>query len=153
MKKSIKNIVSNLSGPTSYCKCIKLCSPATIDHILPQRLLKSRLNNKELKEAINDPHNLFRCCQKINLNKSDKILGEKIVNYVYDGFMSRAYLYMNMKYNLQLDNTLINNWKHISLSNEPNPFEYERDLTLLEITKTSNPYINEFPSSSLNSKM
>jgi len=150
MRKSVKDLVKSLPGPKSYCNCKKLCSPQTVDHILPKRILKSKLWGKDFKEAINDPHNLISCCRKLNQSKADKILGESPIDGKFDGFISRSYLYMNHAYNLGIDVDLVNQWKWFSLLNKPLPFEFDRDFAIASEIRGRNPYVQYYPTTSLN---
>lgn len=152
MKKSVKKIVKALPGPFSYCRCKSPCSPQEVDHILPVRVLREKLSGDKYKLALNDPHNLHNCCSKLNRTKSDLVFGEKTIGDCFSGILSRACLYMNYTYKLDMGPELIDTWKWKSLLNKPYSFEYERDFIIFKHTKNRNRFIYGFPTSSLRLK-
>lgn len=152
MKSSVRKLVHKLPGPLSYCGCMKVCDGQALqmDHVLPKKFLNERLRNREFKKAINDPHNIYRCCGKLNRKKSFKILGVDFSSTHNNGFLARACLYMNSRYELGVGKDLMETWKWMSLLDHPHKFEYGRNKEIFEFCKDNNQYISDFPTSSLN---
>ena len=143
MKKSIRQLVLNLKGPSSiYCNCNSPCSKLEIDHVVPRWYLKKVIKT-ELKSAITDPHNLYRCCNIMNRNKGALMLDIKFKSQEISGLMSRSYLYMNWRYNMYLDPSSLFYLKTISKNNQPFPFEVERSKKIFLKTGVFNPFINK----------
>lgn len=161
MRQSVKKVVRKLPGLTSYCSCVKSCSNVEVDHLIPKFLLKQKSN--QYNKSINDMHNLFRCCTKINNPKGCKILGDDWVvskdndwvvskdnndlAYVHNSYLARAALYMDMQYDLNVSKDLLLIWKNMALQTEIFEFEKQRHNIIKTHQKTENPFITEFPSS------
>lgn len=141
-----KNFVKSLPGPKSYCKCAKLCSPAEIDHVLPQSLIKETISDKKLlKRALNDAHNRYTCCRMLNQKKSNKILGVNWFAKSHNSHLARSALYMKDKYNLKLPDELSSIWINMSMDLEPWDFEQERNSMILEKQGNVNLYVDNYP--------
>ena len=147
MKKSMKGIVLALDGPPcSYCTCGKLCSPINIDHVLPQSYLRNNIeSSKLLNVAINDPHNLYRVCERKNKEKGSSLLSDRIAGDEFSGLKARSYLYMNWKYSLGFDEYFLSEIRSASLMHAPFLFEIRRSKTISYYNGQSNPFIEYFP--------
>ncbi len=147
MKKSMKGIVLALDGPPcSYCTCARLCSSINVDHVLPQSYLRNNIESaKLLTVAINDPHNLYRVCEKKNKEKGSSLLSDRVAGDEFSGLKARSYLYMNWKYSLRMDQYLLSDLKSISLMHRPFLFEIRRSKTISYYNGQSNPFIDHFP--------
>ncbi len=73
MRNKLRNFISLLPGPQSYCKCTSLCSPLTIEHVVPKSLIKK---SGLPKGIANDLHNIYPCCQKLNGQKGSLLFGK-----------------------------------------------------------------------------
>ena len=147
MKKSMKGIVLSMDGPPcSYCTCGRLCSPMNVDHVLPQSYLRNHIEDtRTLNVAINDLHNLYRVCERKNKEKGSTLLSDRIAGDEFSGLKARSYLYMNWKYQLQMDPYLLSAIKSASLMHAPFPFEIRRSKTISYYNGQSNPFIDYFP--------
>jgi endonuclease I len=137
----IRKFVLNLPGPFSYCDCLDQCSNLQLEHALPKSLLKKSLSGKKFLLAEADPHNLFSCCQKINRKKSNLILLEDFSVNQHNGRLTRACLYMNSKYDLELNSEWIHRWRNHSLLYPPESSEYLRNDIISERTGVRNKFI------------
>ena len=155
MKQSVKKIVRELPGLTSYCACLKTCTNVEVDHVIPKHLLKKSLVKNVLFEnpqkslynkSINDMHNLYRCCTKMNRPKSNKILGQNWDAKEHNSYLARAALYMDMQYELNVSEDLLLIWKNMALQTEVLDFEKERNDIIMSHQNQSNPFITELPS-------
>ena len=141
MNKSIRSFVLKLPGPKSYCNCKVYCSKLEVDHVIPQKLLKTQLNGKILKKSLKDKHNLYSCCQKMNRRKGMKIFGDDfILTNKFNGRLARSSLYMKWKYNLVIDYHIIQNWENYSQMFPPDKYEYKRS----KLIKTYNPVLESY---------
>lgn len=147
MKKSMKGIVLSMDGPPcSYCTCGRLCSPMNVDHVLPQSYLRNHIEDtRTLNVAINDLHNLYRVCERKNKEKGSTLLSDRIAGDEFSGLKARSYLYMNWKYQLQMDPYLLSDLKSFSLMHAPFLFEIRRSKTISYYNGQSNPFIDYFP--------
>lgn len=148
MQESAKKFVLRLPGPkSSYCSCERLCSGVNVDHVVPKKELKNRIKHtKRYHSAVNDPHNLYRCCVLINREKGCDLLEEKHSGNEFAGLMARAYLYMNSEYQLGFSETQLEIWKGMSVLHEPFPFERKRSLLIAAYSGNNNPFIDYYPS-------
>lgn len=143
--RGIKKVVLDLPGPLSYCGCKELCSRATVDHLIPKRILKEQLRH-DYGYAVSDMHNLFRCCAEKNSEKADKILDLNYTPYPSHGaYQARAALYMKTEYRLKVPADLLQQWKIMALSESPFPFERERNRIIEEEQGTRNPFVDKWP--------
>lgn len=153
MKKVTQDFVIALPGPVStYCNCNKACSNIVLDYVVPKKFLYSgiSLENKngknELDYALNDPHNIYRCCLKSQQRKGNSILTDKYAGDENTGLMARSYLYMNERYRLKFSSLLVSKWKELSVMHSPHRFERQRSLKIAACTGFSNSYIDLYPS-------
>ena len=138
MNKNIRGFVLQLPGPKSYCNCIDYCSKLEVDHVIPKKILKEQLNGKILKKSLNDKHNLYSCCQKLNRIKGMKIFGKDfILTNSSNGKLARSSLYMHWKYNLKIDIYILNNWDKYNELFPPDKYEYKRS----KLIKNYNPVL------------
>ena len=165
--KSVKNFVKILPGPLSYCNCKKACSRIEVDHVIPiYEIRKQILDNKNIPRdenldmniinsnilkkytnAIKNPHNMYRCCSKINRLKDSSLFGKdfyKNKDKSLYSYLARSCLYMGWKYNLDFDEELIDFWKTCTLFKSPWNFERERSAMIFKNYKLENPYIDKF---------
>jgi len=145
MKKSVREFVlRRLPGPDSYCSCDYHCTKIVIDHVIPKKIIKEQISNKKVyNKAINDPHNLYRCCESINREKGYSLFGKNF----YDkkdkslfSYLARPGLYMQWKYNLNFDKETVNFWKDCDMFRGPMDFEIERSNLIFEKYQLQNPY-------------
>ena len=138
----MKRFVHRLPGPISYCQCTKLCSPATVEHVIPKMLLKRAHN---FGRSSKDMHNLFSVCRTLNQDKAAKILGKDFVldstTGVTNGTLARSCLYMNDTYQLPVDKKLVLTWQHLDRLHVPALFEFERNEIIWKYTGVSNKYV------------
>lgn len=140
--KNLRNFILVLPGPQSYCKCEKLCSPLTIEHVVPKSFIKN--SNLSVKVA-NDLHNIYPCCSKMNSDKGsmlfgkDFLFGDNISDHT--GALSRACLYMHDKYNLQIDRTTLSIWKGLDEMYYPQEFEIIRNDMIYRKTGNNNNFL------------
>jgi hypothetical protein len=148
MKKATQDFVIALPGPVStYCNCNKACSNIVLDYVVPKRFLYSRISLKnELDYALNDPHNIYRCCLRSQERKGNSILTDKYAGDENTGLMSRSYLYMNERYRLKFNSLSVSKWKELSMMHSPHRFERQRSLKIAAYTGFSNAYIDLYPS-------
>ncbi|MFW9952216.1 MAG: hypothetical protein ACFFKA_19015, partial [Candidatus Thorarchaeota archaeon] len=124
-----------LPGPQSYCKCESLCSPLTVEHVIPKSLIKSL---GVARGHANDLHNIYPCCQKLNSDKGsmlfakDFLFGCDASNHV--GALSRACLYMHDKYDLPIDKKTVAIWRELDKMYVPQEFEIIRNEIIYEAT-------------------
>ena len=145
MNKSVRKFVLDLKGPVStYCNCKNPCSRLEIDHVIPIWFLKRNVKRKYLKSAINDPHNLYRCCRKLNGEKGGIMLDAKYKTDERTGLMSRSYLYMTWRYDLTFYNEYLNDLNTMSFIHQPEKFEIKRNLKIAENTGLENPFITHY---------
>jgi endonuclease I len=145
MKKGLRNLVLNLPGPpSSYCTCDKLCSSIQIDHVVPQKFLKEKIN-KNLKNALNDPHNLYRCCSNKNKQKGHSLLNKKEAGNDFSGLLARSYLYMIWKYDIEVSKEFLTEIKTMNNLHSPFVFERNREAEIRSHTNQGNPFINRYP--------
>lgn len=153
MKKSVKTLIKTLPGPNSYCNCNSLCSPITVDHVIPKKILKDNVSSYQFKKSINDMHNLYKCCTKLNQKKAYKLLEHDYVlsNYLksedeasyHTAYLSRAALYMQWKYSLLIDKNIIKEWKRLAILTPPHRFEIKRNKIISNKQGDSNIYIHD----------
>lgn len=145
MKKSTKEFVRALPGPSSYCTCTTLCSPLEIEHVVPNALLKKCFN---FKKATNDPHNLYTCCSKMNRQKSSKVFGKDFVldneQSFHTGALARACLHMLDMYNFSIDKHTVMVWKELHKNHYPHDFEFERDDLIFKHYSQGNVFLEDF---------
>lgn len=143
----MRKFVATLDGPPcTYCSCSKLCSKSTVDHVVPVSYLQTRIGSRAVRQrAINDPHNLYRCCSKLNGEKGARLLSEADNENPHSGLMARSYMYMNWRYQLDLDEYLLSTIKSLSLYQGPTMFERHRARLVYHYTGQSNPFIEYFP--------
>ena len=144
MKRSVKNFVLSLPGPDSYCDCKKLCSRVEIEHVCPKSILKFRLPKENYIKAINDPHNLYRCCSFLNCSKGSSIIVNQQSFKNFSGVLSRAFLYMNFQYKLKFDSKLVYKWIQMSEIFPPEEFEFLRSSLVTNKTGEINTFIEKF---------
>ncbi|AYV76837.1 MAG: endonuclease I [Barrevirus sp.] len=137
-----KSFIKRLPGPQSYCKCTNLCSPLEVDHVIPKAFIrKSGFPNK----VSNDLHNLYPCCSKINLDKTDKIFGQDFLfstdQTIHTGAVARACLYMYDTYQLPIKSTTVSLWRQLDKIHEPKEFEISRNNLIFDVTKRKNHYL------------
>lgn len=146
MKKGLRNFILNLPGPpSSYCTCNKLCSDVEIDHVVPQKFLKENIN-KKLENALNDPHNLYRCCSHKNREKGHSLLNKKKeAGDDFSGLLARSYLYMIWKYNIEISKEILTEIKTMNNLHSPFIFERNREAEIKYYTGQGNPFINCYP--------
>ena len=147
MNKNIRNFILESRGPIStYCNCFKRCSNLEVDHVVPVWYIKQELKGrKNLKKALFDPHNLYRCCRNINQKKSNFLLDVKYTGNEITGLMARSYLYMNWKYDLYFDEKTLKDLQSMSNINPPFHFEFERSAKIATITGNKNLFIDYYP--------
>lgn len=144
--KRIRKTVLNLPGPISYCTCDRACSQRTVDHVVPQSLIKKQMKGRsDLKKALNDYHNLYGCCRELNQKKSNKLLGKNYRKNGHESYLARSALYMNETYKLNVDRKIVRKWKTMSIMEEPHEFEKVRSLAIQIEQGNGNPYIDEYP--------
>lgn len=148
MNKNIRNFILESRGPIStYCNCFKRCSNLEIDHVVPVWYIKKELQgNKNLKNALFDPHNLYRCCRNMNQKKSSFLLDVKFTGNEITGLMARSYLYMNWKYDLYFDEKTLKDLQTMSNINSPFNFEFERSYKIGKLTGNKNLFVDNYPS-------
>ena len=143
--KLVKSLVQELPGPKSYCNCERLCSPITIDHVVPKKILKQGMN---FRESSVDPHNLYACCQKLNQEKASLVFGNHFMlnNDVseHTGALARSSLYVYDRYRVPFDGKIRALWRQLHSIHEPKQFEYDRDDIIFEYTGTRNHYLNDY---------
>jgi len=147
MRKTIRTFVLGLQGPPcSYCTCNQLCSRMEVDHVLPQDYMRKTIKNRNvLVQAVNDPHNMYRVCNRKNLEKGSSLLSEKFAGDEFSGLKARSYLYMNTKYSLNMDEYFLSTLKSMSLMHRPFPFEIRRSKEIAHYTGQGNSFIDYFP--------
>ena len=75
ISRGYKNLVRVMPGPKSYCKCERMCSQVTVDHVIPKSFIKRTMSIS----CANDLHNLYPCCSKLNGEKGSKLFGKDFV--------------------------------------------------------------------------
>jgi hypothetical protein len=143
--KNMREYILSLDGPPcSYCVCSKICTVAQIDHVVPKFLLKRKILDKELlKQAMRDPHNLYRVCQRKNSEKGSSILSIQEAGDEFSGMKARSYLYMNKKYRLNFSHEYVELLKTIDRLHEPFPFEIRRAKKIMEDMKIENIFVTK----------
>lgn len=146
MKKSLRNFILNLSGPpSSYCTCNKLCSPIEIDHVVPQKFLKQKITDKKkLSDALNDPHNLYRCCSYKNRKKGHNLLTQNYPGDEFSGLLARSYLYMIWRYSISTDKNLFSTAESMNTLHSPFTFERKRMEEIRFYNGQTNPFIKYY---------
>jgi endonuclease I len=147
MRKTTRSFVLSLEGPPcSYCTCNRLCSRMEMDHVLPKVYLKSKIIRSDiLSVALNDPHNLYRVCNRKNSEKAATLLSDSVAGDEFSGMKARSYLYMNWRYGLNMDQYLLSSVKSMSLMHRPFNFEIRRSKEIAHYTSQGNPFIEYFP--------
>ena len=144
---SVKRIVRELPGFTSYCSCTSMCSNTEVDHLIPKSFLSKTLMNGYFRNANKDMHNLYRCCTNINRPKGKKMLGIDWDAEDHNAYLARSALYMDMKYELGVSEELLLVWKEMAIKVEPLEFEFVRNEIIIGHQNNDNPFISEYPSS------
>ena len=146
-QKRIRNFVMALEGPPcSYCTCGVLCSSGTIDHVVPKDFIYKNLRKRTLlNEALHDPHNLFRVCDRKNAEKGNSILNNQLAGDEFSGLKARSYLYMNSRYNLGFNPHFLNDLKSFSLLHRPFLFEIRRSREISQYIGHVNSFVEYFP--------
>lgn len=139
---SSRRFILSLPGPVSYCSCDSLCSQLTLEHVLPKSFIKTRTCQNQFKLANRDPHNLFSCCQLLNSEKSNHILGVSYDAEEHSGRLARACLHMNEHYRLATNPDWVQIWKNFSLLYPPDSAEYLRNELITEKTGIKNRFID-----------
>jgi endonuclease I len=147
MRKITRSFVVSLDGPPcSYCTCNTLCSSLEVDHVLPKTFLIKNINSiKILKNAINDPHNLYRVCNYKNSEKGSSLLSDRVAGDDFSGMKARSYLYMNLKYRLNMNEYMLSSLKSMSLMHNPFSFEIRRSKEIAHYTGQVNSFIDYYP--------
>jgi endonuclease I len=142
-KKGLKPFIKNLPGPHSYCKCDKLCSRLEVEHVIPKMILKTGFDFNVSKK---DPHNLYKCCSRINRDKGHKLFGKDFVldNSYHKGALSRSCLYMYETYKLPIDKKVVSIWRHLHKEYPPHPFEIQRDILIQKFCNTRNYFLDDY---------
>jgi endonuclease I len=145
-RQRIRNFVMDLQGPPcSYCTCNVLCSNRTVDHVVPKDYIYKNLKKRNLlHEAINDPHNIYRVCDRKNAEKGSSLLSNKLAGDEFSGLKARSYLYMHAHYNL-FDEYFLSDLKSISLLHRPFPFEIRRSREISQYIGHINTFVEYFP--------
>ena len=145
--KRIKNFVMALQGPPcSYCTCGVLCSSGTVDHVVPKDFIYKNLRKRELlNEALHDPHNLFRVCDRKNAEKGNSLLDDKLAGDEFSGLKARSYLYMNSRYGLSMNPHYLSSLKSLSLMHRPFLFEIRRSREISQYIGHVNSFVEYFP--------
>ena len=141
-RKSLRTFIQLVPGPQSYCKCDTLCSPVTIEHVIPKSLVKKSHN----PSVANDLHNIYPCCLKMNQRKGSKLFGEDFLlndGLPITGSLSRACLYMQDVYELPIDQYTVSLWNTLDDFYPPENYEYERNEIIYERTGFYNPFIGK----------
>lgn len=144
----LRPIVRKFPGPFSYCSCERLCSKLTLEHVVPKKFLKDNLRKEHINRAVVDPHNLTRCCSRLNSAKSHHLLGDhpqSTYDDFHNSYLSRISLYMLEKYDLSVPDDLYTKWKWMNLKHEPFIFEKERNQQIVKLQGDSNIYITNYP--------
>ena len=143
MRKNTRSFILTLTGPpSSYCTCNKLCSDLEIDHVVPQKFLKEKIyNRKNLISAINDPHNIYRCCSIENRKKGHSLLKDEFAGNEFSGLKARSYLYMIWKYNMKIEKPFIESLNTMNRLHSPFKYEKKRSLEILSNNGQRNPFI------------
>ena len=143
----MKRFVKSLPGPISYCNCVKACSDIQVDHVIPEAYLKQKIPNnpRKLQKALKDPHNMYSCCENINQRKADKMLGKDFSTGQNDPHLSRAALYMNETYELDVEEDILHKWKVMNMEMEPWDFEYERSNKIKKRNGKGNKFVGSYP--------
>ena len=144
-RKVLREFILSLPGTNSYCECENPCSNIEVEHVIPKKELKDRIDKKLYLKAVNDPHNLFRCCSYLNRQKGCQVLGstlESDIDFQYYGMLSRSCLYMDHMYNLKFNPLLIHKWVNFSTLFPPFNFERERNKLIYEKTGKINIFID-----------
>jgi len=145
MRKTIREFVLTLKGPTStYCNCSSPCSNLEVDHVLPVWYVKQELEDNA-NPALRDPHNLYRCCSNMNKKKGPFMLESKFIGNEISGLLARSYLYMNWRYDIHFDDTILSYLKSMSIINSPFEFEKKRAEEILIKTGNVNPFVKYYP--------
>lgn len=143
MKKSIKNFIFSLPGPQSYCKCDKLCSMHTVDHVIPKAYIKKTY--KKVDRYANDLHNLYPCCKKLNFEKGSNIFGKDFLFGIdqsyHTGPLSRACLYMYDVYELPVEGKIVALWRELDKVHKPQEFEIIRNDMIYERIGVDNHHL------------
>ncbi|ARF09882.1 endonuclease I [Indivirus ILV1] len=139
---NLRNFITLLPGPQSYCKCKTLCSPLTVEHVIPKSFIK---NCKLPMGYANDLHNIYPCCSKMNSHKGSMIFGKDFL-FSYNisdhtGALSRACLYMHEKYDLPFDRNTLSIWKELDRMYHPQEFEITRNDIIYKKTGFDNHFI------------
>ena len=145
--KRIRNFVMALQGPPcSYCTCGVLCSSGTVDHVVPKDFIYKNLKKRNmLNEAINDPHNLFRVCERKNTEKGNSLLDDKLAGDEFSGLKARSYLYMHSRYDLNINSHFLSDLKTFSLLHRPFLFEIRRSREISQYIGHLNTFVEYFP--------
>lgn len=125
--------------------CVR--SPATVDHVLPKAFLRRRLLVDDMRNALNDCHNLISVCRKLNQEKGESMLNlDDMHGGVLSGIQARAYLHMNWRFHgIALDTNYLSTLKSASLYNPPTLFERRRSKSIAHYTGHGNFFIDYFP--------
>ena len=145
--KRMKSFVMALQGPhCSYCTCGALCSSGTVDHVVPRDFIYKNLRKRDLlNEALHDPHNLFRVCDRKNAEKGNSILDDKLAGDEFSGLKARSYLYMNSRYGLNYNPYFLSQLKSYSLMHRPFLFEIRRSREISQYIGHVNSFVEYFP--------
>jgi hypothetical protein len=156
LRPSIKKAVHSFPGNISYCSCSIICTNPNIDHVIPISFLRKNINSTNIKTAVNDMHNLYKCCEIENRLKGCGILGQTYItsDKTIDSYLSRSALYMDWKYGILSKNPgsnksekLLSKWKLMALEIKPFFFERERNEIIKDIQGNDNPFISKYPDS------
>lgn len=139
----MRRFILQLPGVSSYCNCSKLCSALELEHAYPKSLLKRKLNRSDFLKANKDPHNLHKCCSKMNRLKANHLLG-KAYFHEFSGIIARSCLYMNETYSLKTESKLVKKWNNLSLIYPPLQDELERSKIIEEEIGIVNYYIEKY---------
>ena len=97
---------------------------------------------------MNNPHNLFTCCSKINRQKGAELFGKDFIldnqKTDHQGALARASLYMYDTFDLSIDGKTVALWKILDKIYEPLEFEYERNEMIFDYNGTFNHYLHDF---------
>jgi len=153
LRSSVRKLVNTLPGNISYCSCNIICSNSNVEHVIPISFLRKNINNTNIKTAVNDMHNLHKCCETANTLKGCGILGQtyKTSDQNIDSYLARSALYMDWKYKILSNNNttdkLLSTWKLMALETKPFPFEHERNEIIKDVQGNDNPFISKYTES------
>lgn len=140
-----KKFIKLLPGPQSYCKCESLCSPLTVEHVVPKAFIKK---SGRSMETANNLHNLYPCCSKLNGDKGSMLFGKDFVldneTSYHTGPLARSCLFMYDYYDLPVDKKVVALWRVLDEVHPPEEFEFMRNDIIYQRSKIDNHHISKY---------